>query len=212
MKTSPEGVAFIAREEGVVTKAYRDAAGVLTVGVGHTASAGPPTPRPGMAITRQEAFQILARDLARFEARVNAVLPGVTQPEFDGAVSFDFNTGAIHKASWVKAFKRGDRNAARKGLMLWVKAGGRTVKGLVNRREAEARLIFGGDYGRGSDTGRPEPGAATPVPPPRPSAPMPTSSGKAAPVGATAALLAVAAGIYAAWGHVAAFFHHLIGG
>lgn len=31
--------------------------------------------------------------------------------------------------------------------MLWVKAGGRTVAGLVNRRKAEARLIFDGEYG-----------------------------------------------------------------
>jgi lysozyme len=30
-----------------------------------------------------------------------------------------------------------------------VKAGGRTIAGLVRRREAEARLIFDGDYGQG---------------------------------------------------------------
>ena len=35
MKTSEEGVAFIAAQEGVVTRAYRDAAGVWTIGVGH---------------------------------------------------------------------------------------------------------------------------------------------------------------------------------
>ena len=33
--------------------------------------------------------------------------------------------------------------------MRWTRAGGRTVSGLVRRRDAEARLIFEGDYGAG---------------------------------------------------------------
>lgn len=147
MQTSDKGVAFIAAHEGVVTRAYRDAAGVLTIGVGHTAAAGAPVPVPGMTITRAEAFAILARDLPKYERRVAAALPGLAQPAFDGAVSFDFNTGAIDRASWVTALKAGDIAGARTRLMQWVKAGGRTLAGLVRRREAEARLIFSGDYG-----------------------------------------------------------------
>jgi len=147
MRTSPRGVAFIAAHEGVVTHAYRDAAGRWTIGVGHTAAAGPPTPVAGMAIDRARAFEILANVLAGFERRVSAALPGVAQHEFDGAVSFDFNTGAIDRASWVERFRAGDGTAARRGLMAWTKAGGRTLAGLVRRRQDEARLIFDGDYG-----------------------------------------------------------------
>ncbi len=147
MKTSDSGVAFIAACEGVVTHAYRDVAGVWTIGVGHTAAAGAPRPASGMTITRDEAFAILARDLARCEARVARRLPNASQTAFDGAVSFDFNTGAIDRASWVPAFLAGDRRLARTRLMLWVKAGGHTLAGLVKRRAAEARLIFDGDYG-----------------------------------------------------------------
>ena len=147
MRVSDKGLAFIAGHEGVATKAYRDVAGVWTVGVGHTAAAGAPTPRAGLSITRVQAFEILARDVFRFERRVDAALGAVGQPAFDGAVSFDFNTGAIDRASWVKAYRAGDMTAARLGLMKWVKAGGRTVRGLVRRREDEARLIFDGDYG-----------------------------------------------------------------
>ena len=117
-------------------------------GVGHTAAAGPPRPVAGHdhhAGTRP--MRILARDLPRYEQRVAAALGDVPQTVFDGAVSFDFNTGAIHRASWVKAFRAGNRAGARDGLMLWTRAGGREVAGLVRRREAEARLIFEGDYG-----------------------------------------------------------------
>ena len=157
MRVSDRGLAFIAGHEGVVTRAYRDVAGVWTIGVGHTAAAGAPTPRAGMTISRGEALAILSRDLPRYERRVAAALGNVRQHVFDGATSFDFNTGAVHRASWVAAFRAGDMAAARLGLMKWVKAGGRTVKGLVRRREAEGRLIFAGDYGdHGGVTGLPD--------------------------------------------------------
>ncbi len=156
MKTSTKGVAAIAGHEGVVTKAYKDVAGIWTIGVGHTAFAGPPKPVPGMRITRQEAFDILARDLSRFEARVNRELPNVPQHVFDGAVSFDFNTGGIHRASWVGKYQAGDMAGAEASLKLWNKAGGRVVRGLINRRKAEADLIFRGRYPGGPAVERPD--------------------------------------------------------
>ncbi len=124
-----------------------------------------------------------------FERRVSTALPDVSQTVFDGAVSFDFNTGAIHKASWVKAFNRGDRATARRKLMLWVKAGGRTLTGLVNRREAEARLIFDGDYGSLADRGTPSERAMPPIPVPRPTAPARLAAGRAGLIGAALAVL-----------------------
>jgi lysozyme len=150
MQTSAKGKNFIAAREGVVTRAYRDAGGTWTIGVGHTAAAGAPIPVQGMTISRARAFQILAADLARCERRVTAALPVLAQHEFDGAVSFDFNTGAIDRAGWVARFRDGDSPGAREGLMKWTKAGGRVVAGLVERRRAEARLIFDGDYGEAS--------------------------------------------------------------
>lgn len=148
MQISPKGAAFIAAHEGIVTRAYRDVGGVWTIGIGHTAAAGAPKPVAGMTITRQRAFLILAADLARFEKRVAAALPRAAQHEFDGAVSFDFNTGAVDRAAWVKSFRANDRLAAANQLMRWVRAGGRAVAGLVRRRQDEVRLIFAGDYGK----------------------------------------------------------------
>jgi lysozyme len=158
MQISRKGVAFIAAQEGVVTRAYRDVAGVWTIGAGHTAAAGAPQPVRGMTITRDEALAILTRDLARCEARVAAALATESRTVFDGAASFDFNTGAIDRASWVPAFLAGRRAEARAKLMLWTKAGGRTVGGLMRRREAEARLIFDGNYGTTAEL--PQPSAA----------------------------------------------------
>src|SRR5690606_10106222 len=94
MKTSSAGVAFIRRHEGAVLSAYRDPAGVLTIGVGHTSAAGPPVVKPGMKITLEEADAILKRDLARFEESVSRLVKvPLSQPQFDALVSFTFNLG-----------------------------------------------------------------------------------------------------------------------
>lgn len=100
-----------------------------------------------MTITRAQASDLLGKALERnYEPRVRAEMPGANQHEFDGAVSFDFNTGAIGRASWVKRWRAGDWSGVRTRLALWKKAGGRVLKGLVRRREEEYQLMRFGRY------------------------------------------------------------------
>ena len=141
MKTSARGREDIALSEGVRTEAYRDVVGVWTIGIGHTASAGPPAPKAGMKITRTEVMELFAKDIAKFEAQVTKALGEVPQHVFDGAVSFDFNTGGIHRASWVSAYKRGDMAEARRRFLLW-----NQPSSIIGRRKREAALIFDGKY------------------------------------------------------------------
>lgn len=149
MQTSAKGLEFLTRHEGVVLKAYRDLAGVWTIGAGLTAASGVVTPKSGMQIAATEADRLLSLALARnYEPAVRAALPGARQHEFDGAVSFHFNTGAIGRATWVTRWHAGDDEGVETGLARWVRAGGKVVQGLVVRRAAEARLILHGDYGR----------------------------------------------------------------
>ena len=148
---SDKGLDFIKKHEGCVLKAYRDIAGVLTIGYGHTNRAGGFQFGPNTKITQKQANDILRDDINRnFGPRVNRHLPNALQHVFDGSVSFDFNTGAIHKASWVGAFKAGKNREARQRFMQWNKArvNGvlRPVAGLTKRRNAEADMIFQGKY------------------------------------------------------------------
>ena len=148
--TSPMGIEFLERHEGVVLKAYRCPAGVWTIGAGLTSASGVVKVTPGMRITHDAARGLLAKALARnYEPRVRRAVPGANQHEFDAAVSFDFNTGAIHRASWVKAFARRDWNAVRSGLAAWRKGGGKVLPGLVRRREEEYQLMRYARYGGG---------------------------------------------------------------
>lgn len=155
MRMSPQGREMLIAHEGLVLRAYKDIAGIWTIAVGHSAMAGPPAPFPGMTITRAEAEEILSRDLVKFEKRVlKAVKVPLRQAEFDALVSFDFNTGRIHSASFVQRLNASttpvQRIEAYRGLMEWNKAqvGGklRPVRGLTIRRQDEFDLAVHGDY------------------------------------------------------------------
>ncbi len=69
------------------------------------------------------------------------------QHEFDAGVSFDFNTGAIHRASWGEALDGQRRPATiRAALAKWNKGGGKVLPGLVKRRHREAEMLLHGSY------------------------------------------------------------------
>lgn len=151
MRTSTQGIEFLKRHEGVVLRAYRCPAGVWTIGAGLTRGSGVVDPQPGMVITAEAADRLLAEALARnYEPRVARALFAPAQHEFDGAVSFDFNTGAIHRASWVAAFTRRDWTGVAEGLMRWTRGGGKVLPGLERRRAEELVLMRDGDYGAGA--------------------------------------------------------------
>lgn len=154
MMTSAAGLAFIAAHEGVVLTAYPDpgtGGAPWTIGIGHTSAAGPPKVSRGLTITRERAFEILAADLARFEAAVLAAVPGALAPhEVDALVSLCFNIGPgnFARSTLVRRLKAGDRAGAAACFGAWTKAAGRVLPGLVRRRADERRLFASGDYGR----------------------------------------------------------------
>jgi lysozyme len=147
METSAAGLAFLERHEGVVLKAYRDPVGVWTIGCGLTAKSGIVQPRAGMAITRDHASNLLRLALnGNYEPSVHDAMPFARQHEFDAALSFHFNTGAIKRASWVRNWRQGNWDKVRDGLQLWVKGGGRVLPGLQRRRREEYELMAVGLY------------------------------------------------------------------
>ncbi len=145
MRTSSAGRAAIALREGNRLTAYRDSVGILTVGVGHTSAAGPPTVTPGMTITAAQSDEILSRDLATFERAVsNSVKVPITQNQFNALVSLAFNIGggAFAKSTLVRRLNTGDYTGAANQFLRWNRAGGKVLRGLVTRREAERKQFL----------------------------------------------------------------------
>lgn len=113
----------------------------LTVGYGHTAAV-----KEGQTMTREEAAAQLEKDVKPFEKAVsNAVKVPLTQKQYDALVHLAFNIGteAFKSSTVVKRLNAGDMEGAKAAWGRFVKAGGKTVKGLVNRREAEISDFFG---------------------------------------------------------------------
>ena len=143
MKTSQAGIDLIKQFEGVRLESYVCPAGVLTIGVGHTSAAGPPKVVPGMKITYQEANEILARDLVKYESAVDRLVTvPLSQNQFDALVSFTFNVGegALAKSTLLKKLNAGKYSEVPAELMKWTKGGGRELPGLVRRRRAECAM------------------------------------------------------------------------
>ena len=141
MKTGIKGVALIKQWEGLRPKAYLDGGGVLTIGYGHTNSAGGLKVSHGLVITEAQAEEVLKQDLTKFEARVNSLVKvPLSQNQFDTLVSFDFNTGALHSSTLLKKLNSGDYDSVPSELMRWVNDDGKKIQGLVNRRTAEVAL------------------------------------------------------------------------
>ena len=143
MKTSPAGIALIQQFEGRRLEAYKCPAGIWTIGYGHTSAAGAPDVKPGMTITKQEANDILVRDLVKYENAVDRLVKvPLTQNQFDALVSFTFNVGegALAKSTLLKKLNAGNYDAVPAELMKWTRGGGKELPGLVRRRRAEAAL------------------------------------------------------------------------
>ena len=153
---SPAGIALIKRFEGCarlrtdgLVEAYPDpgtGAEPWTIGWGAT---GPDHIHggrigPGTLWTQAQCDARLSDDLARYAAEVRAAIGGAptTQPQFDALVSFHYNTGAIARATLTRRHRAGDSAGAVREFARWNRAGGRVLKGLVRRREAEAELYL----------------------------------------------------------------------
>lgn len=136
MKTSAAGIAAIQRFEGCVLRTYKCAAGVLTIGYGHTG----PEVVEGLVWTQAQADASLVRDLERFErAVVAAITRPMTQGQFDAMVSLAFNVGAkaFATSTLVKRFNASDVEGAGRQFVVWNKVAGRLNHGLLQRRAAE---------------------------------------------------------------------------
>lgn len=136
MRTSPAGIAAIQRFERCVLHTYRCAAGVCTIGYGHTGK----EVVPGLVWTAAQADAALVADLARFERAVATVITApMTQGQFDAMVSLAFNIGAaaFEKSTLARRFNAGDVPGAGAQFVVWHKAGGKMNDDLLDRRARE---------------------------------------------------------------------------
>ena len=148
MNVSQRGIDMLKHHEGVRCKPYRDCVGLWTVGVGHLIGDGKSLPDEwNKTFTMEEVDALLRKDLARFERGVQKFCPvPLKQGEFDAHVSFSFNLGlgVLQRSTLRQKILRDDKKGAAEEILKYNKAGGKIVKGLVNRRNDEYQLFLRG--------------------------------------------------------------------
>ena len=143
MYTSNKLLNKIREFEGCRLEAYKDAAGVWTIGYGHTRDV-----RKGDKITQYWAGEMLQRDIDGYEYHVMKLGVCKTQGQLDALVSFAFNLGLyrLRYSTLLGLIKAGASEAEiRCEFMRWVYAGGKKLNGLIARREWEADRYFDED-------------------------------------------------------------------
>lgn len=139
------GLNLIKKYEGFSPVVYICPAGYPTIGYGHVVLPGEVF---SGRITREEAKEILKKDVLKVEKTIKSMLPGVRLHEYcyDALVSFAYNCGiyAFRASTLRKKILRKEYIEASHEFLRWVYAGGRKLKGLERRRKEEQSLYLEG--------------------------------------------------------------------
>lgn len=170
MQVSNKGLEFLADHEGFASNAYKDVAGVWTIGFGFTSQSeifasfweyqtGRKKIKAGDVISRGDALRVLRLMCdSEYGEYVNDKIVGRTlnQHEFDACVSVVYNLGPrALKWSWFRELLQGYTIRAHHLLReTGAKAGGRRFQGLVDRRYHESNLLAHADYRKPSHLAR----------------------------------------------------------
>lgn len=124
---------FIAKWEGLKTEAYRDIVGIPTVCYGETRGVS-----MGDRYTKEECFKMLEKAVGEY---YQGLQPFITNPNIPVSVqasmlelAYNVGISAVGRSTMMRLANQGKYVEACNELGKWVKAGGKTVKGLENRR------------------------------------------------------------------------------
>ena len=133
-------IAVVGAYEGISLTAYPDIVGVPTICYGETKNV-----KLGQTATKEQCDSQLSARLVEFNQGVESC---VTRPMRDNErvafVSLSYNIGvdAFCKSTVVRRFNAGDKAGACDAILMWNKAGGKVVQGLVNRRQKEREICL----------------------------------------------------------------------
>lgn len=138
--------ALCIRWECVVLTPYLCPAGVPTIGVGATYyEDGTPVTLRDPALTRERALQLLHWMITtRYLPAVLVLCPGINSPKRLAAIidfAFNLGTGRLRASTLRKRINSARWEDVPAELRKWVWAGGKKLRGLSRRREAEIVLI-----------------------------------------------------------------------
>lgn len=137
MIINKKGLDLVKSFEGCRLKAYKPVATekYWTIGWGHYGQ----DVHKDMVITQLQADNMLLEDLKKYEAAVDNLHLTLNENQFSALVSFAYNCGTGNLKKLVT--NRNHKEIA-DAILLYDKAGGKVLNGLVRRRKAERELFL----------------------------------------------------------------------
>lgn len=151
MKLSNNGIALIKSFEGLRLNAYKDIAGIWTIGYGSTRYEDGRPVRSGDKLTNETQVNTLfINTLSKYVGAVNkGVKVTLTQTQFDALVSFVYNvgTGVVNTSTLFKKLNAGDHKGAADQFLLWnkitdPKTGKKVPSKTLTLRRGQERALF----------------------------------------------------------------------
>lgn len=160
MQLSTNGFKLIKTFEGLSLSAYRDVAGVWTIGYGSTRYHDGIPVKPGDRLAGEvQADALFQNTLGQYEEAVSRfVKVPLSQNQFDALVSFTYNTGtgALEESTLLVKLNEKNYTEAAAHFLAWdkitdLKTGKKVIcDTLVQRRREESRLFLTPDATAGA--------------------------------------------------------------
>ena len=133
--------------EGLKLKAYKDSVGIWTVGFGNIFNLDTGKPiKQGDVITQETADRWLKIEVDNLQAKMRKVITvPLNDNQWSALTSLVYNIGfgAFKRSTLLRLLNAGaSKEEVAKQFLRWNKAGGKEVKGLTNRRQAEFNLFL----------------------------------------------------------------------
>ena len=151
MQLSNNGEAVIKNFEGLRLQAYRDSAGVWTIGYGSTRYHDGKMIKPGDKLANEEqAVALFKNTLGQYEDAVKSLVKvPLSQNQFDALCSFAYNegTGALKESTLLRNLNKGDYQGAADQFLVWDKItdpqnGQKIVLDVLAKRRKQERQLF----------------------------------------------------------------------
>lgn len=144
MEVNKAGRDLIKQFEGCKLKAYKCPAGLWTISWGLTFYPDGTKVKEGDVITQQQAEDYFNAIVDDFAKKVDALIKSnVSDNNFSALVSFAYNVG-MGNFQRSTLLRKVNANPKDKTILAefkkWTRANGEVLKGLVRRRDAEAKL------------------------------------------------------------------------
>lgn len=144
------GIDLICHFEGLFLKAYLDPVGIPTLGYGTIKFPNGEKVKLGQTCTKEQAVEWLMYEVNEKALKIGRYFSSIgympNENEFSALVSFVYNLGEgtilQQGRTMGNAIRSKSKNQIASAFLVYNKAGGKTLAGLVRRREAERALFL----------------------------------------------------------------------